>query len=584
MLSLKKKLISLVALVVFLAFGISWMLLYGVVRNGVVRQSTLELSRQTALLAVSLQKNGTTGFLRDLSRWDGILRGRITLVDAGGNVLADTEKDPALMDNHLARPEVKEALANGEGSSLRYSTTTNMYYLYFARKAILDNGRISIIRAAYPLEFLSDTFRETRNKFVLYLFIAVVLIFAFGAGFVRLFFRPLDRIVDSAGKIAQGEEVHFPLMAESELQRLSAALDGMSAQLKGALDELRSEREDLSLIVTALPVGVVLLDDQRKVRYMNAVAGDLLAVKASSPSGLPVERILPSGDMYGLIRSSLGGEDGCMAFDMPELGGRYLRICSRRTATGVLLVVTDLTEERKLEQSRRDFIADASHELQTPLTTIRVAAEYLLETAVEEGREDQKYLTTIIIQQERMSKLVDDLLLLSRMETESLSQNAEEADLSLILAAVADDNRQHPFAASINITEDFPAEAPAVVRIGDITRALNNLVENSVKYVREKFGEETGGYVALSLKEKDGFWSILVKDNGPGISKETAGILFERFRRGDAHRARGEWGKGGYGLGLAIAKRILLHTGGDLLFHASDDGAVFEGLIPKKNK
>ncbi|MBL3539837.1 ATP-binding protein [Aminivibrio sp.] len=584
LLTLKKKVIFLVAAVVFCAFGISWALLYGVVRDGIVRQSALELSRQTALLSVSLSKEGLPGFLKDLARWEGILRGRVTLVDAGGAVLADTERDPSGMDNHLSRPEVREALSGGEGKALRYSATTNMYYLYFARRVSLDGGRTAVIRSAYPLEYLSAAFAETRNRFLLYLFVAVALIVAFGAGMVRLFFRPLDRVVESAGKIAQGEEVRFPIMAEPELQRLSNALDGMSAQLRGTMEELRSEREDLSRIVTALPVGVVLLDDGRRVRYMNGVATRLLAVRGDVSPGTPVERILPSGEMYGLIEAPQEGGEQSRVFDLPELDGRCLGITSRKTATGVLLVVTDLTEERRIEQSRRDFVADAGHEFQTPLTAIRAAAEYLLEAQEEETAEQRKkFLTSIITQQERMSRLVDDLLLLSRMESEPPLRDEEEADLSLLVTGVADQCRSHPFASLIAVETDVPPQAPAVVRPADLTRALSNLVENSLKYVREKFGTSEGGRVTLTLREDGDFWSILVADNGPGISPETAPVLFERFRRGDASRSRGEWGKGGYGLGLAIAKRILIRAGGDLLFRPSETGALFEARVPVKH-
>jgi len=584
MLTLKKKVIFLVAAVVFCAFGISWALLYGVVRNRIVSQSRMELSRQTALLSVSLSKEGVSGFLKDLARWEGILRGRVTLVDSRGAVLADTESDPSTMDNHLSRPEVKEALSVGEGTALRYSTTTNMHYLYFARKISLDGGRTAVIRSAYPLEHLSAAFAETRNRFLLYLLVAVALIAVFGAGLVRLFFRPLDRVVESAGKIAQGEEVRFPLMAEPELQRLSSALDGMSAQLRGTMEELRSGREDLYRIVTALPVGVVLLDDGRRVRYMNGVAARLLAVRGDVPPGTPVERMLPSGEMYGLILSALEGGEESRVFDLPELDGRCLGIASRKTATGVLLVVTDLTEERRIEQSRRDFVADAGHEFQTPLTAIRAAAEYLLEAPEEEtAGQRKKFLSSIIVQQERMSKLVDDLLLLSRMESEPPLRDAEETDLALLLAGVADQCRTHPFASLIAVETELPPRAPAVVRTEDLSRALSNLVENSLKYVREKFGTGEGGRVTLTLREDGDFWSIMVADNGPGIPPETAPVLFERFRRGDASRSRGEWGKGGYGLGLAIAKRILIRSGGDLFFRPSEAGALFEARIPRKH-
>ncbi len=134
MFSLKKKILFLVSLVVFAAFGTSWLLLHGVVRNGIIKQGALELSRQTELLSLSLAREGVPGFLRDLERWRGALHGRVTLIDTSGAVLADTERNPSAMDNHLSRPEVQEALSSGEGEAVRYSRTTNTYSLYFARR------------------------------------------------------------------------------------------------------------------------------------------------------------------------------------------------------------------------------------------------------------------------------------------------------------------------------------------------------------------------------------------------------------------------------------------------------------------
>lgn len=580
MLTLKKKILLIVAVAVLLAFGISWFLLYGVVREGLVRQTERDLSRQTAFFASTLERGGVSAFGQELERWKGLLLGRVTLVGSDGRVLSDTESDPGRMENHLSRPEVLSALRDGEGSVLRYSGTTKVHYLYFARRATV-NGEEVVIRSAYPLESLTSAFAEMKNKFVLYLFTGVLIVLLFGSGMVRLFFRPLERIVESAGRIARGEDIRFPLMNDPELQRLSSALDDMSSRTKNALEDLSTERSDLARIVVALPVGVLLLDEQRKLRYINAVAEKLLALKLDAVPGVPVERLLPSGDMYDLVLSAIRGEEQCAFFDLPELGSRYIRICSRKTATGVLLILTDLTEERRLEQARRDFIADAGHELQTPLASIRLTAEYLLGPDEEDRDQRRKYLETIIAQQERMSSLVDDMLLLSRMESEPASKNAEQVNLARLLSAVVDEKRHLPFAASIEIASDIPDGGYAFVRRDDVLRALGNVVENGVKYVREKFGDERGGRVFVSMKEAERFWVITVADNGPGVAPQTVPLLFERFRRGDQHRARGEWGKGGYGLGLAIAKKILTHAGGDILYIPSPQGATFEIRLPK---
>ncbi|HCL78471.1 MAG TPA: hypothetical protein DIC53_00720, partial [Synergistaceae bacterium] len=509
MLTLKKKILLIVAVAVLLAFGFSWFLLYGVVREGLVRQTEQDLSRQTAFFASTLERGGIQSFEQELERWKGLLRGRVTLVGSDGRVLSDTESDPARMENHLSRPEVLSALRDGEGSMLRYSGTTKVHYLYFARRATANGERV-VIRSAYPLESLTSAFAEMKNKFILYLLAGVLIVLLFGSGMVRLFFRPLERIVESAGRIARGEDIRFPLMNDPELQRLSSALDDMSSRTKNALEELKTEREDLARIVVALPVGVLLLDEQRKLRYINAVAEKLLGIKLDAVPGIPVERLLPSGDMYPLVLSAMRGEEQCAFFDLPELGNRYLRICSRKTATGVLLILTDLTEERRLEQARRDFIADAGHELQTPLASIRLTAEYLLGAEEEDREQQRRYLGTIIAQQERMSSLVDDMLLLSRMESEPASKDAEQVNLAHLLSAVVDEKRNLPFAARIEFASDIPDRAYTFVRRDDVVRALGNVVENGVKYVREKFGDEQGGSISVSMREEEGFWVITV--------------------------------------------------------------------------
>ncbi len=183
-----------------------------------------------------------------------------------------------------------------------------------------------------------------------------------------------------------------------------------------------------------------------------------------------------------------------------------------------------------------------------------------------------------------MTRLVDDLLYLSRMESEPPRPATEELRLEALLSSVVEENRQHPFAGKICISENYPEEAVVFGPVQELARGLNNIVENSVKYVREKFGNTPGGEIAVTLKRAGDYWSVLVEDNGPGIPEESAAHLFERFRRGDSHRVRGEWGKGGYGLGLAKAKRILLHAGGDIFFHPKEGGALFEVLIPAKRE
>ena len=576
--TLRKKVILALTLVMALAFAGSIMLFTGVLRRHIIEQNRAELGSQTAAIAKVIGDAGLDAFRTDLAKWKAIFRGRITIIDDGGKVILDSDANPATLENHRDRPEVKVALAGGEGTSLRWSGSLNTYMLYAARRTDAA-GRALLVRVALPLDTLRKTLATIRDRFLIFLLLGAVVVYLVGAWTVRRFFRPLERIVDSADRIADGEDARFPLMSDPDLRRLTGALNAMSEKLRGALDDLRSEREDLSRIVTSLPVGVILLDDAKKVRYINGVAVSLLDIRPAVEPGVPAERILPAADIYTLIEESVAGKDACLELDLPGSRRRFLRICARRTATGTLLVLTDLTEERALEQSRRDFIADAGHELQTPLTAVRAAAEYLLEE--EDGESPQrKCLVTIIEQQERMTKLVDDLLLLSRVEGQPPRDDPEPVDLSGVVSLLVNELHSHPLAGAIRIEADITPGATVNGRREDLARAAQNVLENAVKYVHERFGAEEGGRIDISLQPGEGRYFLLVRDNGVGITEESAARIFERFSRGDSHRARGRWGKGGYGLGLAIAKRIVAGYGGDIRLLRNDNGATFEIEIP----
>ena len=577
-LTLRKKVILALTLVMALAFAGSIMLFTGILRRHIIEQNRAELGSQTAAIAKVIGDAGFDAFRTDLAKWKAIFRGRITIIDDGGKVILDSDANPATLENHRDRPEVKVALAGGEGTSLRWSGSLNTYMLYAARRTDAA-GRSLLVRVALPLDTLRKTLVTIRDRFLIFLLLGAVVVYLVGAWTVRRFFRPLERIVDSADRIADGEDARFPLMSDPDLRRLTGALNAMSEKLRGALDDLRSEREDLSRIVTSLPVGVILLDDAKKVRYINGVAVSLLDIRPVVEPGVPAERILPAADIYTLIEESVGGKDACLELDLPGSRRRFLRICARKTATGTLLVLTDLTEERALEQSRRDFIADAGHELQTPLTAVRAATEYLLEE--EDGDSPRrKCLVTIIEQQERMTKLVDDLLLLSRVEGQPPRDDPEPVDLSGVVSLLVNELRAHPLAGALRIEADITPGATVNGRREDLARAAQNVLENAVKYVHERFGSEEGGRIDISLQPGDGRYFLLVRDNGVGITEESAERIFERFSRGDSHRARGRWGKGGYGLGLAIAKRIVAGYGGDIRLLRSDDGATFEIELP----
>ncbi len=575
--TLKNKIMAVFAFVTLLAFSASWFMLSGILKKSIIEESRSDLTRQVQAIGSYLETNGLDSMVRNVENWREMINGRLSVIEASGKVIADSDADVSTLDNHENRPEISYAFSEGFGTSIRYSRSLNADLLYVA-KGITVDSRPLVIRISSPLQTLQRVLTQSRKSLFLYLLISIAVIILLEFWVIKHFFHPLENIIDVSCRIAEGETGHFPIMKNRELQRLSHSLDLMSSNMQGALKQLRGEREELSRIVTSMPIGVILLDREKRVRYINELAKNFLHLRKDVSEGMYVERILPSGQLFNLVEQVKDSEI-VSYLEFPERGSLYLRVSAIPTGAGMLLVITDLTEERKLEQARRTFIADASHELQTPLTIVRVTAEYLLDE-LQEHEEASKYLSTIIEQQERMTKLVDDLLLLSRIESQPQGRDWERIDLGQMVTSLVNDISKNPFAEEIKIESDIAEEVYVMGRSTDLIRALSNILDNSLKYVREKFRAIRGGRINILLYKSDSCCKIRVSDNGVGITEESAGKIFESFQRGDSHRARGEWGKGGYGLGLSIAKRIIEGHGGEIALLRHMDGAEFEISLP----
>lgn len=579
--TLKNKVVLIFALVTVLAFGTSWFLLSGILKRSIIDESRAELTTQVEAVATYLENNGLDPVLRDVGNWKQMVRGRLTIIQEDGEVIADSDADIGTLDNHGNRPEIVQAFSEGGGSSIRYSRSIDLQLLYVARSVDVD-GKTVVIRIASPLKTLHRALSQSRKSLLLYLAVAALVVILLEIWVIKHFFRPMENMIDVACRIAEGEPGHFPIMKNRELQRLSNSLDRMSTNLHGALDQLKEERGELSRIVTSMPIGVVLLDQQKRVRYVNELARDLLQLKNDVEEGVYVERILPYRQLFDLLED-VKDKEVFTYLELPERGRLYLKVSAIPTGGGMLIVITDLTEERQLEEARRTFIADASHELQTPLTTVRVTAEYLLDE-FQNDPDTSKYLSTIIDQQERMTSLVDDLLLLSRIESQPHLADKEKVDLSLLVTSLSEETGKHPFAGTISIRSDIQDDLFIMGRSAELARAIHNILENALKYVREKFADVHGGQISISLSGQGKQCKLVISDNGVGITQESADRIFERFKRGDSHRARGEWGKGGYGLGLAIAKRIIEAHDGTVELVKQEEGAEFEIILPEMDK
>lgn len=579
--TLRKKIALMLTLcVVLIGIGI-WGFIYRNERREVIEENREILSRYLNAFAVAGENDGLNG-IRDIqSLWEKIYpKGRLTVINTMGEVVIDSKSDPNEMDNHYKRPEIIRAFEDGNGSELRYSKTQSEWQNYMAKRIIVPGtpGQGMVIRLSYPLEDLNSLAESMARPFLYSLEIMLLLVLAGSYLMLNFVTKPLDLLSESAQTIAAGGTARFPLTNDPQMQNLSNALNSMSDSLKLSIREAQERKEELSLLVGALPVGVILIDEAKKIRYMNSAASKICGRAGNEPArGLSIEVILPSDEMCRMLDE----EDGGRMISLSRSGGSKIEMSTLTLTRGRMIVLEDLTEKIKLDGARREFFIDAGHEFQTPLTVIRTGLELLRSGDSLADIEDIKAVDSMIRQQERISGLVEDLLLLVKLDVDPPGNRNEEVDIKEIVRDIISDIKELPASGKIDIKTVLPGEDIKINTVyGDLRRAVFNLVENGVKYVSSF--RDTDGRIEISVKEDGNKIIISVDDNGPGVTEEERDIIFERFRRGDSHRARSRSSAGGYGLGLSISRKIAEREGGSLELGGSPlGGASFIMTLPK---
>ena len=579
--TLRKKITLMLTLcVVLIGIGI-WGFIYRNERIEVIEENRETLSRYLDAFAAAGETYGLEGIRNIQSLWEKVYpKGRLTLINTMGEVVIDSKSDPNEMDNHYKRPEIIKAFEDGSGSELRYSKTQSEWQNYMAKRVIIPGipGQGMVIRLSYPLEELNSLALSMAKPFLYSL--EIMLFFVLLGSYLMLHFvtKPLDLLSESAQTIAAGGTARFPITNDPQIQNLSNALNSMSDSLKLSVREAQERKEELSLLVGALPVGVILIDEARKIRYMNSAASKICGRAGNEPArGLSIEVILPSDEMCSMLDEG----DGRRMISLSRSGGSKIEMSTLTLTRGRMIVLEDLTDKIKLDEARREFFIDAGHEFQTPLTVIRTGLELLKSGDSLTDIEDIKAVDSMIRQQERISGLVEDLLLLVKLDVDPQGNRREEVDLKEIVRDIISDVKELPASRKIEIKAILPEEDITVRTVyGDLRRALFNLVENGVKYVSSS--RETEGRIEVTVQEDDHNIHIYVDDNGPGVTEEDRDIIFEKFRRGDSHRARSRSSAGGYGLGLSISRKISEREGGSLeLGRSSLGGASFIMTLPK---
>lgn len=578
--TLKGRMTDLIATVLVLSMLAGWFLVGNTVEERMIAQAKEDLISRLAILAGVVQDSGTQGLVGNVGRWSRDQGTRVTLVAMDGRVLFDSEADPGTMDNHSGRPEIREAMLSGTGIYTRYSRSLEDDRIYVARLAADPQGEGLVIRLSVSLEDVGSAVASARRRVLASLAFAGLISLLVGLFFIRQVSRPIEELTVTALRIDEDERPRFPDRGTVEVQRLARALEGMSSRLEGVMADLKREKAYLKSLLESLPVGVLVVDREKKIRYANAALGRLLRELPERADGTLYTGAVRDPDLIELIDRAFEGEERTASFVVRDRTETFLEAQSVSVRGGVLVVVHDLTERRRLEEARRTFMADAGHELQTPLTSIRAAAELLLEDRGTDPEKTRDLAEKIIMQQERMTALVDDLLLLSRLESDIAPEPGRSLDLVELIEGLVEYQKENPLARNIRWETDLPERAPIFGRPGELGRALGNLLDNAVKYTRKRFEGSPGGVIRIGASRQDQGWRVLVGDNGTGIEEELREAVFERFRRGEPSRCREGGSPGGYGLGLAIARRVIESHGGSIEFLDSPEGALLSVFIP----
>jgi two-component system phosphate regulon sensor histidine kinase PhoR len=485
---------------------------------------------------------------------------RVTLVRRDGAVLGDSEIEgeriPAV-ESHGARPEIVQALTSGRGTVVRVSETVHARLMYAAVPIVINGEVIAAARVAVPLQHIDQTVDQFRASLAVAAFLALCVAALLSGLAAQIVSRNIRSLTAAATRMAGGDlSLRTRVAGHDEIGALGDALNQLARNLSSSMEQLRSERDLLNSILHGMAEGVLVVDAEGRVVLTNPALKAMLLLGAE-PQGKYVLHLVRNADLVELLERARRGETPETELELAGLMPR--RVLVRAVALHgepkrVLAVFVDVTELRRLESVRRDFVANASHELRSPLTTIRAAAETL--SSVEDDPESSRRFAQLIERNaERLQNLVEDMLELSRIESRELQLQPEMIALEAVVERMVAQQAHRAQLKLIRIDCDL-ATAPAVrADRRALEHVLGNLLDNALKYCPE------GSHVRIGAEREDDWVRIAVSDNGPGIGPEHLPRLFERFYRVDPGRSRE---LGGTGLGLAIVKHLVEAMGGSV--------------------
>ena len=508
---------------------------------------------------------------------------RVTIIDPSGIVRGDSEldgQDLMNMENHANRLEVIEAIDEAIGLRVRYSYTLNTDMMYLAMPIEREGAKLGFIRLALPLVEIQQTLLRVRRMLSFSLIIGLILALLLSYITARAVTRPLKDMSRIAKRMTRGDFSQKTVVrSRDEIGQLATTLNQMASQLDRTIKEISEERDRLRGVLGGMREGVMLTDSKGRIVLTNEAFQNIFGI-TSPIEGQTVIETIRDVRLHGMIEKALRNKQEIIEeIELTLQGERalYVHVVPLgipEDLTGTVVVIYDVTQLKKLEKVRRDFVANVSHELNTPLATIKGYTETLLDKALDDRETSEKFLKVISKHADRMSKLVVDLLALSKLEAETYTSSFAPQRLHSIVANSIETLRDAIEKKTLTVNVDLAPDLPSVqADEKGLEQVMLNLLDNAVKFTPER------GTITIKAKEVDKNIQVTVSDTGIGIPMKDVHRVFERFYRVNKDRSRE---LGGTGLGLSIVKHIVQAHGGQVWIESNvGQGSTFYFTIPR---
>jgi two-component system, OmpR family, phosphate regulon sensor histidine kinase PhoR len=568
---------AFIVLIIICIGGLSAYLVY-LVRGNYLSNLELQLTDQARLVGDASGAYFVSGQADEINalakRMGEQIGARITIIDRGGVVLGDSDENPALMENHGNRPEVSEAFSSGASRSIRYSSTLGCDMMYVAVPVTVNKQVVGISRLSLPLTEINESLGHISRTIIGGAAIAAVIAILLAMRISKTTTEPVKELTRMSKGIAEGNlEQKIRVNSGDEVGELARSFNQMAARLREMVGLLTTERDRMSAILSNMADGIFVVDGEGKVMMINQAALRILQLAEDKTLGYTFIEVVHDHELDGILQRCLNSGEQQTGLVEIEPGKQFLGVIATPLSgqSGSVVLLQDLTELRRLETVRRDFIANISHELRTPVASLEVLSESLQEGAISDAVVAKDFLNKINIETDRLAQMINELGELSRIESGEVSFKVEPVNVDEVVMRAAQRLKAQANRAGLDLVLDIPSGLPPALADREWgEQVMVNLLHNAIKFTPPR------GRISISARAEGDSILVSVTDTGVGIPADDLPRVFERFYKADRART-----SGGTGLGLAIVKHIVEAHGGKIWAESIEGkGSTFTFTLP----